>query len=848
MSSLSFREKGIKRNVRRRIAYLAVVFVVSVAVFGIFLNYHPSGKSESFEEGTIPILSVESGGQRLSQMHGYRTQMDGCYMRESLIPLGEKRNVKLIVSGGTELSALSYEIRSMDTERKIAEEQISGLQTEDGEQTVELVLSNLMDEGEEYLLVISAEVGGQTLWYYTRVMQPKNEHIRDCLKFAKFFHETAISGDATQLSAYLEPDPDVDQETLSSVTIRSSLSQVSWKGFEGDVVADPVVRFTEIGDDYAAIIYDYQRRGEEGGIYNVEEYFKMRYTANRMYLLDYERTMEEIPEKSFSVAENVLTIGVADEDFRYLSNDTGTVVAFVQAGELYEYNENTGRVERIFGFRDKDLSDAHTNYRQHGIRILNIDENGALDFVVYGYMNAGEWEGYSGISLYHYDAGGDEAREQAFIAVTRPYPILEASFSELLYKSASGAFYVMIDGTLTRIDAQTAAAKEMLTGMASGQYAVSLSGRYIAWIDDADAAEAIHVMDLEDESSFNIEATDKKQLLKPLAFLEENLAYGQIKRSDIGANASGNRIYPSYKVIIKQADRKDGEVLKEYQKAGYYVSGATANPYTLFLERVTKSEGGYEKAPDDTIQDSSGEPNRAVSLEKTPDEVVGVVTSVVLAPISDLAEKATPKIGQAALSVTEETVIATLDVSDVHENYYVYVGNRVTLASTRVTAVVKAADKDMGIVVDNKQRNIWKRTKSAYVNPFTNIAVGSSDVDASLAAQALSAMLVREGENVEVHSLLEAGQSPVSVLSGALKDATILDLTGCTLEEVLYFVSNGSPVYVRTGADEAKLIVGYDAANVFVYDPGSGSTKKTGRNDAAEEFEAFGNVFISYVK
>ena len=171
-----------------------------------------------------------------------------------------------------------------------------------------------------------------------------------------------------------------------------------------------------------------------------------------------------------------------------------------------------------------------------------------------------------------------------------------------------------------------------------------------------------------------------------------------------------------------------------------------------------------------------------------------------------------------------------------------------TLASTRVTAVVKAADKDMGIVVDNKQRNIWKRTKSAYVNPFTNIAVGSSDADASLAAQALSAMLVREGENVEVHSLLEAGQSPVSVLSGALKDATILDLTGCTLEEVLYFVSNGSPVYVRTGAEEAKLIVGYDAANVFVYDPGSGSTKKTGRNDAAEEFEAFGNVFISYVK
>ena len=848
MSSLSFREKGISHNVRRRIAYLAVVFCVSLVVFGVLLNYHPKSRRETLDQGVIPVLSVESGGQRLSEMHGYRTEMDGCYMRESLIPLGAERDVKLIISGDAEPTDLSYEIRSMDTERKIDEEQITDIQEEDGEKTVKLSLSNLMDEGEEYLLVITMDVGGQTLRYYTRVMQPKNTHIKDCLKFARFFHETAISGDASQLSAYLEPDPDVDQETLSVVTIRSSLSQVSWKGFEGDVVADPVVRFTEIGDDYAAIIYNYQRQGEKGGIYNVEEYFKMRYTANRMYLLDYERTMEQIPEQSFDVAENVLTVGVTNEDFRYLSNDTGTVVAFVQAGELYEYNENTGNVERIFGFRDKDLSDVHTNYGQHGIRILNIDENGALDFVVYGYMNAGDREGYSGISLYHYDAGGDEAREQAFIAVTRPYPILEASFSELLYKNAGGSFYVMMDGTLTRIDTKTAAAKEMLTGMASGQYAVSLSGRYIAWIDDADAADEIHVMDLEDESSFNLEKSGSNELIKPLAFLEENLAYGLIRQSDIGADASGNRIYPCYKVNIRKIDNAKGEILKEYQKPGYYVSGASANSYTLFLERVTKTENGYEKAADDTIQDSSGEPNRAVSLERTPDEVQGVVTSVTLAQLSGLAEKASPKIGQAALSMADESVIATLDVSDVHQNYYIYVGNKVTLASTKVTAAVKAADKEMGIVVDNEQHNIWKRTKSAYVNPFTNIAVGSSDADASLAAQALSAMLVREGENVEVHSLLEAGQSPVSILSGALKDAIILDLTGCSLDEVLYFVNNGSPVYARTGADAAKLIVGYDAANVFVYDPGAGAAKKVGRNDAAEEFEQYGNVFISYVK
>ena len=849
MSSLSFREKGMSRYIRRRILYLTVVFFVSLAVFGIVLNLRPKERGTVIGDGVVPILSMRSNGQLLSQMHGYLTGMDGCYMRESLVPLGANRSVELVITDyGAEIGDVSYEIRSMDTERKIAEDVIPELAGDDGVQTAKLSLSNLMEQGEEYLLVVSLTADDQRLRYYTRIMQPGNTHVKDCLKFAKYFHDTAISGDASALEQYLETDTDMDMDTLSDVTIRSSLSQVSWKAFEGKVVGDPVVRFTEIGDDYAAIVYDYQRKDKSGGLYNVQEYFKMRYTADRMYLLDYERTMEEIPGEDFTVDENVLSLGVTGEEFRYLSNDTGTVAAFVQAGALYEYNENTGEVIRVFGFRDKDRSDAHTNYGQHGIRILEIDENGALDFVVYGYMNAGEREGYNGIGLYHYDTSEAVAVEQAFIAVTRPYPVLEASFSELLYKSAGGAFYIMMDGTLARIDARTGESREMLTGMRSGQYAVSLSGRYLAWTDSEEEAAEIHVMDLENESSFNISAPDKTQWITPLAFLEENLAYGLIARDDVGADATGNRIHPCYKVVIQEISGSSGKVLKEYQKAGYYVSNASANSYTLFLERVTKTESGYERTTDDTIQDSSGEPNRAVALTQKPDEEKGVVTEITLTKLSGLEENATKKVGKVAIAYADEASVTTFDVSDVHENYYVYVGNRVVLATTRVTAAVRAADKEMGIVVDNEQHNIWKRTKNAYVNPFSNLAVGSSDKDADASARALSAMLVREGENVEVHSLLEAGQSPVAILSGALKEATVLDLTGCNLEQVLYFVSCGNPVYVRTDSVDARLIVGYDASNIYLFDPSDNKTEKQGRKDAAEAFDASGNIYISYIK
>jgi uncharacterized protein YvpB len=81
-----------------------------------------------------------------------------------------------------------------------------------------------------------------------------------------------------------------------------------------------------------------------------------------------------------------------------------------------------------------------------------------------------------------------------------------------------------------------------------------------------------------------------------------------------------------------------------------------------------------------------------------------------------------------------------------------------------------------------------------------------------------------------------------------LKDYKILDLTGCNVSEVLYYVSIGNPVYVRTGEGGALLIIGYDAVNIEVFDPLQNRTYKMGGEDAQALFEAQGSVYISYIK
>ena len=109
-------------------------------------------------------------------------------------------------------------------------------------------------------------------------------------------------------------------------------------------------------------------------------------------------------------------------------------------------------------------------------------------------------------------------------------------------------------------------------------------------------------------------------------------------------------------------------------------------------------------------------------------------------------------------------------------------------------------------------------------------------------------MLVRKGENAEINALLGRGETPVSIISNALKDALVLDLSGCSLSQVLYYVSHDAPVYARTGPKDAVLIIGYDATSIVVYHSDVDRYARMSMEDASKLFENAGNIFISYVE
>ncbi len=812
-------------------------------------NEYEVEELEEMSEATLPLVTIASYDNTVAQLHGYIKEMDEYYIRDALVPLDDSYKMDITVDTyGYEIDSISYELQTIDQSRKIASNTLEDWETSEDSLFATVQVANLVTAGEEYFFTIIIEGEGQTLYYYTRITYPDMENLSDCIDFAVYFHETALSDDYSELSTYIEPSDYVDQDTLADVTIESSLDQIGWSDFAGTVSGDVVVQLSDVGNDYVSLTLFYQMEEPNGAqlyYYTVEEYFKLRYTSERIYLIDYQRSMEQILTKGcVAVSDNTITVGICCEDMEYLSSENGSILAFVQAGELYQYNQNKQTLTKVYGFID-DVTDPRQTFGQHEIRILSVDENGNMDFVVFGYMNRGDHEGDCGINLFHYDNSSRQVVEQLFISSTEPYEVLKASFSNLLYENVSGDFFIILGGTLAKVGTDTVVTEDIVTGLTSDQYAVSESGRYVAWTT-SDVSDSITVMDLESETTRVIEAPEGCYLTV-IDFMTEDFVYGVIDEEDIYVNDIGSTTYPIYQINIVDATTDDFEVMKTYEKDGIWVVDVEKSDSSLQLERVKKDSSGRLVSTDtDVIKDSSVEDTGLVERSVKVDSDKGSVTCFTMVKTSDSINSIST--ATATMAVDYNFRSMSVEDSNQHETYFVYVGSHITLATQNLTKAIALAYDEMGMVIDNQQRYIWKRGKSVYVNTIRGVQAGENDLGEFTAAGCLSALLAWHDVDVTVHNMLLRGDTPLDILESKLSDKLILDLTGCTLEQALYYVSQGGLVYVSTGETTAYLINGYDSSTVVVYNTETDKYVRLDQDEAEELFENNGNCFIAVVE
>ena len=831
---------------------LLVVFLSALMFFSILTNKENRDLTTTMAEASLPVMQTVFEDTVINEIYGYTREMDALLVRNSITPLDESRILQMkLLTYGNEIDSISYEVRSLDGETLLVNNEIEEYSLESDSLYASVKMPGLFTDNEEYLMIWKVVSNGEPIYYYNRIMPENGCYAEETLDFALQFHEYTFRDDAADfIKTYMDPATG-DATTLQYVDLSCTLKQITWADFTGKKLTEPVASFEEITDSYNVITISYVmvnvNEANETEYYNVEEYYRLRQTSARMYVLNFERRMEQIfrGENDFLIKDTSLLLGIRNGDVEYMANDSGDCVAFVQEGELWCYNGQSDLISQVFSFRNLEGISMRENINDHDIRIVRVDEAGSIDFLVYGYMNRGIHEGEVGIAVYRYDGLSHNIEEEIFIPTNRSYEVLKTELEDLIYVNEQKHLYFMWNESLYKVDLMDYTSEILFKNMSEDSYAASASSRYFAWVaqESVYSSNIIYLEDLQTGITYEIKA-EKGTYLRPAAFVGEDFVYGIANAQDVITDSLGNTIFPMTQLKILNTSEDKQEVIKTYKPGNGFIGNVTVDDVNVYVEWIANSGNGFAVVGSDVIMNREKENQNKVVTGKIKTDTKQ--TQMVLS-IKEKKNRKDPDMIAATHILLEEERITEI-ASKKQDCYYVYARGKVLLATRDVSEALSVADKNLGIVLNQENKYIWKRSRANQKNPFTNLEFSDGDKNASAVIKCISIMLMREEKGVNVSDLVAMGQTPTGILKNTLEDVEVFELYGNKVEQVLYYVDEGTPVFALTGNHTAVLLVGYNSTKIFYYDPVLGITQSVLYADAEAMFSAAGSRFIAYIR
>lgn len=843
-------ESRMKKTIIR-IAVCVVVFLASALIIGSIMNQGHNNMTMEMAPATLPMITMESGGVACNELHGNTVEMDVAYQKDCITLLGEGRQANFTVDTfGREITGISTEVRSIDGSRLIENSEVTGWKANGKSFSVSLTLKDLIDTNTQYSLTLILELEGeQKVYYYTTILWNDDVHISEILEFATDFHGKLYDKEvAKELTKYLEPNSKLtDNGTFHKVNIHSSFQQITWGSLEPVQEDAASIRMTQISGNVASLLMDFVVSTGEGKnkiYYNVEEYYRVRYTSERMYLLDYERTMTQIPDTTRMYANDKILLGITDENVDMMESADGNTVVFSDMGQLLSYNAATNGLTVIFSFYDKDNADRRTLYDNHGIKILDVDEGGNVKFAVYGYMNRGRHEGETGIQIISYDNSLNTIEEEVYIPYSKSYAVLKDEMEQLLYRNRQQHVYFFLENGVYDVDLENRSAEQLVSIRQDDSLQVSENHEIIVWQegDDINHSNQLNVRNLNTGEQTVIRAEDG-EAIRPLGFMGEDIIYGVARESDIRTENSGQIFYPMYKVCISNSS---GDNLKEYGQDGIYIVDCAIEGNQITLSRIQRSENGsYQEILDDQIMNNVEEEpgqNKVVTAD------IDIYERYVQIQTKTTIDTKTIKVLNPKEVVFEGGRELTLDAVSEVSRYYVYNAYGVQGIYSTPGKAVKEAYDSAGVVANDRGITVWLKGNRVSRNQIMAIKEESVTDQKNSLTVCLDNILRHAGITRNTEYDLAQGKTAIQILEENMTGVQVLDLSGCSLDAVLYYVNQDIPVLAILEDGEAVLVTGFNEFNVVIMEPSTGKLYKKGMNDATTWFAENGNHFISYMK
>lgn len=829
----------------KRAGILTFVFLIAVIVFSFLTNQGNADMTADMGGATLPRIQIVSGEYEINPLVGYVSEMNVGKMRSTITPVDFQSGITLRIEEGVlPIKALTYEVCSSDGKEILYKEK----RKEIGEEA-SLTFPGLELADWEAILKLTLHTEKQDIYYYTRICTKEGTDSDACLAFAERFHNMTFGKENTEsIAAYLENGTEDDEtENLQKVTIHSDAEHLTWGELRPQIKGEVSRSIKEISGNYMTIVYDYEvecaGEQDETEVYQIREYLKVRYAEGTEYLLDYERTMEQELDASGNVLDNNgILLGIAKEELPYMANEAGTIVSFVQAGELWNYNQSQDALSLVFSFADSEGYDIRNLCKEHEIQIVSVNEQGDTTFKVIGYMNRGEHEGEVGTAIYFFDIEKNFVEEKAFIPDNISSEILLKEQEQLVYyNEQQEVLYAMKEGTLYKVDLEKGKKEALVENLEKDQYVSSKDGRLLAYqtVSSLENAEEVKVLDFVTGKERTVTCSSG-EFIRPLGFISEDFVYGIGRKEDAGAFVTGEHVCPMYKLEIRDTDN---EVVKTYQADQVYVTGVTVEEKMLILDRVVKNESVYTAVAKDYITSNEEVEKSNISVETyTSDEKERQVRIKYESGISDKK----PKLLKPKQVLFENPVLIPFEEEGEAEVFYTYGKGKLLGIYASAADAIRQANENQGLVVSESQKYVWERGNRSLVYDIAGVDLSPYQEGNTLAA-ALNRLFAYEGKTVDAAGEMAAGKKPIEILQEQFL-GNVLDLQGCSPEELCYILGKGTPIIAMTDLNNAVLLIGYNDSMITYVKPDTGEKVSVPYEELEALTVASGNTYLGYLK
>lgn len=833
-------------KLRYRIGILCLVFVLALIYFYRRIpehTYEAEKMTVAASKATLPVVSFGVGGAEMNLTLGYTFLPEEPLMRQSITPIGPDQSFQVLIDQKESIvKRVTATVMEVESSTVAEEVNIMALKdTEDGRIYAPVILTQNYARNLEYNLRITLTTSeGKNIFYYTRLLVTGDKNIATKLAFSKLFHDSVLDYDSKyEMEKYLESTAVNSGIDYAKVTLSDSLDVVGYGSMRPTELLCQVPTITEYNNRYLSLSMDYWLEivtGDARETIRANEEFRYLSEGKKLLLYNYNRTLNAKFDGTLaSISKNQIKIGLTtDTELEYRLSENEKYLLFVRDGAVWEYDMKTNTMVRVYGISINDRDYARYDNREHDYKLISLDDEGNADFVFYGYIPRGEYEGRVGILLYRYYAEERRIEEMMFVPVNVPFDVLQEEFGKFTYCNNYDEFYFTLYDTLylyrTLVNDFSIVANEI-----SEEWIHFPEQNLLVYQEEARAKDnkSLLFYDLENRMASRKTAPEGERIIL-LGTIDNRIVYGLAKAEDVTFYEDGKDCVPMYKLMIEEVD---GTVVETYSHDNKYIADAQVNGNVISMTLCEKKEvvsvpvqnpNGTEDTIERPIFVHAGE-DIILNIRANDEEPVSISyrstdlmhREYYLNLPKSFRLETIPRSSETVFTVVTSNTSVRMD-GWLRDRYYVEAFGKVYASSNDLGKCIATADKYYGCVMDSRGKVIWKRgykATGATLKNFPKVYLANTD---SVEHAILQMFFNFKGSGIDARKCNLNEKAFLRWMEGNVP-GTPVSIKGVTLAQMTNFISDGKPVAVRYD-NRMIMINSYSNSLITFVDPKDGKT------------------------